>query len=302
MGGLYGAWLHKAGYRVTLVDVSQAAVDAINANGLGLEKFDGTMEKVEIPATTNPASVGPVDLVIVQVKGRNTRAAAESARPLMAPHTTVLTLQNGWGNAQCLQEILGRDQVAAGISLHSGGLIAPGHVKHSGLGYTTIGELGGGTTPRIQAVADVLAATGKVNISGNIVTEIWTKLALNCSCLAACSMLRFRSGLMLELANATALMKATTLEVVTVAQAAGIPLDYETTWAHIEDVVGRAKHVRCSMLQDVENGRLTEIDTINGAVVNTAAGLGVPVPINQTLVWLIRAHDESVLKGSRPSA
>lgn len=296
MGSLYSAWLHQGGHQVVIVDVSQAAVDTITRQGLTLEQFDGSTQSLRIPATTDPASVGPVDLVIVQVKGRYTDAAARSARPLVGPDTVVLTLQNGWGNVERLQDILGASCVMAGISLHSGGLIAPGHIKHSGLGQTVIGELDGAAGARTHAVAKLLAPAGRITISDNIRKDIWTKLALNCCCLAACSMLRFRSGLMIELENASALMQATAREVVSVARAAGIALDYEETWAHIEHVVGGATKVRCSMLQDVEHDRLTEIDTINGAIVETAARVGVSVPINQTLTWLIRAYDERLLR------
>ncbi len=296
MGGLYGAWLHLAGHQVTLVDISEAAVAAINQQGLCLEHFDGSTEQLHITATTDPASVGLVDLVIIQVKGRHTAAAVKAARPLVGPHTSVLTLQNGWGNIEKLKATFAPHQVLAGISLHSGGLLAPGHIKHSGIGNTIIGELDGERSPRVLEIAEILSASGPTTASPQILVDIWTKLALNCSCLPACALLRFRSGLMLEISESTALMQETVKEVIAVARAEGIPLNFTEVWQHIEHVVGNAKQVRASMLQDVENNRLTEIDTINGAVVESAARHGIPAPINHTLVRLIRAHDENVMR------
>lgn len=302
MGGLYGAWLAKGGHEVHLLDISKAAVDAINRQGLTLEHFDGSTETLHLPAATDAGRVGLVDLVLVEVKGRHTQSAAEGARPLVGDNTVVLTLQNGWGNAQKLAAILGADQVVSGISLHSGELLAPGHIRHSGVGGTTIGEANGKVTARMHALARVLAPTGKVNLSPNVLKEIWTKLALNCSCLPSCALLRFRSGLMLELRNTTALMQAAMREAVAVAAAEGIPLTYEETWRHLEEVVGEARQTRASMLQDVEHGRLSEIDTINGALVEAAEKHHIPVPVNQTLVWLVRAYDEELLRGASASA
>ncbi len=302
MGGIFAGLLAKAGHRVTAVDVSADAVEAINRNGLQLEDVAGKTESVRFGATTDPTGVGPVDLVLILVKGLHTEGAARAARPLLGPETPVLTLQNGWGNVPRLQAVLGTDRVLAGITVHSGTLLAPGHVRHAGIGPATIGELDGRLSERVGSIARILAATGEVQVSGEIVKVIWSKLCLNVCALPACALLRFYSGELLKHESLLELMRALLRETVTVANGQGIGLDFDERWTAITAQLARASSVRASMLQDVEARRRTEISTINGAVVEAAHRLGIPVPHNETLVWLMRALDASFAPGYQPTA
>ena len=104
MGSAMGSLLFDAGNDVTLVNISRAHVDAINADGLTIEEKSGERRQVRVLATTDPGSVGPVDLAILFVKCYHTEAAIRSAMLITDDHTTVLSLQNGWGNAPRLQD------------------------------------------------------------------------------------------------------------------------------------------------------------------------------------------------------
>ncbi len=150
MGGVLGGTLAEAGNEVVLVDVARDAVDRINAEGLRIESTTGATRSVHVPATTEPASVGPVDLAIVFTKCYHTENAVRSAMPLLAAHTTVLSLQNGWGNAPKIAALVGDERVLAGVTYHSATVIAPGHVLHTGQGVTIIGELNGGMSGRVR--------------------------------------------------------------------------------------------------------------------------------------------------------
>jgi len=302
MGGLFGALLAKSGHSVTAVDVSTAAVEAINRHGLSFEGADGKIESVRFGATTDPGEVGPVDLVLIMVKGMHTEAAARAALPLLGPKTPVLTLQNGWGNVPKLQAILGSERVLAGITVHSGTLVGPGHVRHAGIGPATIGELDGRLSARVKAIARILGATGEVHVSAEIVRVIWSKLCLNVCALPACALLRFYSGELLKHESLLQLMRALLRETVAVATAQGVPLDFDERWAAITAQLAKASTVRASMLQDIEARRYTEIETINGAVIEAAHRLGIPVPHNETLAWLIRALDASFAPDYKPTA
>lgn len=302
MGGLFGALLTKGGHHVVAIDVSAPAIEAITRDGLRFEASDGKSETIRFSATIDPASVGPVDLVLIVVKGIHTESAARAALPLLGPSTPVLTLQNGWGNVPKLQSILGRDRVLAGITVHSGTLVGPGQVRHAGTGPATIGELDGRISDRVRSIAAVLAATGEVRVSDNITKVIWSKLCLNVCALPACALLRIYSGELLKHESLLALMRALLRETVEVANADGIALDYDECWAAITAQLARASTVRASMLQDVEARRRTEIGTINGAVLDAARRLGIPVPHNETLVWLVQALDASFAPTYDPTA
>ena len=266
MGGLFAALLTKSGYAVTAVDVSALAVDAISRHGLRFEDASGHAEFVHFEATTNPAEVGPVDLVLIMVKSLHTEQAARSIAPLLGPGTPVLTLQNGWGNVAKLQAVLGTERVLAGITVHSGSLVAPGHVRHAGIGPATIGELDGRITARVRSIAHTLEATGEVQVTTEIVKTIWSKLCLNICALPACALLRFYSGELLRHESLRDLMQALLRETIAVAAVQGIALDFAERWEAITAQLARASSVRASMLQDVEARRRTEIGAINGMV------------------------------------
>ena len=126
MGGLFGGYLARSGEDVFLVDVSQASVDAINRDGLAIEEKDGSTETVRVKASSNPSDIGPVDLIVNFVKCYNTEAAIKAAAPMLGADTSILTLQNGWGNADRIAAVVGRARVMVGLTYHSGTLLGPG--------------------------------------------------------------------------------------------------------------------------------------------------------------------------------
>ncbi len=294
MGGLFGGWLAGAGHAVTLIDVARPAVDAINAGGLVIEEKDGTRRALRVPASDDPASLGPVDLVVNFVKCYHTEAAIRAALPLLGPATPVLTLQNGWGNAARIASVAGESRVLVGLTYHSAGLLAPGHVRHSAAGVTFVGEPNGGPSERVAAVAAALRAAGfETTVSERVTDEVWRKLALNICTLPTATLLRFTADQLGAHETMMTLMRGLLAETAAVARAQGIAFDEAERWNFISGLVQRAVGVRPSMLQDVEAKRRTEIDVINGAVVEAGARLDVPVPLNQAMVWLVRALEAS---------
>jgi 2-dehydropantoate 2-reductase len=293
MGGIVGGLLAPHAH-VTLVDVWQEAVAAINAEALKLEDRDGEVALVPLQATSDPATVGPVDLVVVFVKCYHTEAAVRSAAPLLGPGTTVLTLQNGWGNAPRISALVGAERVLVGLTYNSGTLVGPGHVKHTARGTTYIGELNGTASERQARVVSLLNAAGlETEPTDNVLQAIWTKLTLNTCALPTAALLRFTAGELVAHAGTLALMRGILEETVAVAQAQGIALDLEERWESIVAMLTRAGAGKASMLQDVERRRRTEIDVINGAVVEAGVRLGVATPYNQAMVHMVKALEET---------
>src|ERR1700735_2860408 len=150
MGGMFGGYLARAGEDVVLIDIFLEAVEAINSQGLIVEAKDGSTATIPIRASSNPREVGPVDLIVNFVKCYSTEAAIRSAAPLLGESTAILTLQNGWGNARRLAASAGRERVMVGLTYNSGTLLAPGRIKHSGIGLTVVGELDGTASSRLE--------------------------------------------------------------------------------------------------------------------------------------------------------
>lgn len=290
MGGVFGALLHKGGNDVTLVDVAQAAVDVINRDGLRVELKSGAVEHVPVPATTDPTAVGPVDAALVFVKCYHTEAAVQAALALLDTHSFVVSLQNGWGNAPRIATLVGEDRVLAGVTYQSGTLIGPGHVKQTGVGMTFVGELDGAKSDRLARLVAAFRTGGiDITASDNVLSTIWAKLALNCCTLPTSALLRFYAHQLVEHEEVLNLMQAILREVVAVAHAQHIALDFDERWDAITSLLKRAVGGKASMLQDVEARRRTEIDVISGAIVEAGRQAGIPTPTNQTMVWLVKS-------------
>lgn len=291
MGSVIGGLLAKAGHDVRLVDVWKEAVQAINSNGLRLEDKTGKVETINVRATDVPRSVGPVELVLVFVKCYHTEAAVTNALGLIDNKTTVLSLQNGWGNVPRIARIVGEEKLLPGVCYHSATVAGPGHVLHAGRGMTFIGELSGKMTDRLARVAKAFTEAGiEVTATPAVLKEIWSKLALNACTLPTSALLRFFAPQLVQHEAMLELMRDLLREVVAVARAQETPLEFDERWQAITGLLKRcAPNAKSSMLQDVEKGRRTEIDVINGAIVEAGRRLGIATPYNETMVKLVKA-------------
>jgi 2-dehydropantoate 2-reductase len=294
MGSVFGGLLVQAGEEVTLIDVWREAVDTINSQGLRVQEKSGETRTIRVRATTDPADVGPVDLVLVFVKCYHTEDAMRHAAPLLGPETAVLSLQNGWGNATRIAAIVGEERVLIGVTYHSATVLGPGYVQHAGRGMTFIGELNGTISDRLQRVAGAFNAAGiEVTPTPEVLRQIWSKLALNVCTLPTSALLRFYAGQLIQHAGTLNLMRSLLREVIAVAQAHEITLDFEERWEAITGLLERASGAKASMLQDVEKGRRTEIDVVNGAIVDAGRRLDIPTPYNDAMCWLVRSLEET---------
>lgn len=293
MGSLFGGLLARSGAEVWLIDTWAEQVTALAGQGLSIEDATGTlgMDQVTIPvqATSDPTAPGPVDLVLFFVKSYHTRSAAETARPLIGRDTAVLTLQNGLGNTENLQAVFGRERVLAGTTACGATLLGPGRVRFAGRGPTVLGEPDGPPSERAAAVVRQLEAAGlPAQLSADIGSVIWAKVLVNVGINALTALTGLRNGQLLEYPETRALMRAAVDEAAAVAVAAGAVLPWDDPVAHVEHVARLTAANRSSMLQDMDHGRPTEIDAINGAVVAAGQRLGLPVEANRALTLLVK--------------
>jgi 2-dehydropantoate 2-reductase len=294
MGGLVGGSLQEAGHNVTLVDVSQEAVNTINTKGLTIEQKSGESRTIKVEASSDPSRLREMDYVINFVKCYHTENAIQSAKPMIGDKTTVLTLQNGWGNAPKIAGIVGEEKVLVGVSYHSATLAEPGKVLHTGKGMTFVGELSGQHSERLQKITDALASSGlEVTPTDNVLKVVWSKLALNACTLPTAALLRFYAHQLVEHEGTVKLMRCILREVVEVANAQHIDLNVDERWEAITGLLKKAVGAKASMLQDVEKQRRTEIDVINGAVAEAGKRTHIPTPYNDTMVNMVKALEET---------
>jgi 2-dehydropantoate 2-reductase len=292
LGSAIGGALTEGGLDVWLLGRRGSDhIEAMRQKGLTL--VEGGVERiVKVRVATDGREVGPVDLLIVLVKSRCTAEALEGAGPLIGERTIVLSLQNGLGNEEILAERLGWDRVLGGKTYAGGLLAAPGRVVAGIKGKQTfIGEWDGSATERVNRIGAVLDQAGmETRISPDIRAVIWSKLLVNVATGAICAITGLPYGKLNQVQEAVDCGAAAAAEAIAVARADGVVLsmtDPREAWNRA--VAGLPFGFKTSMRQDIEKGAKTEIDFINGAVVRLGEKLGVPTPVNRTLVAAIKA-------------
>lgn len=290
MGGSWGARLREGGADVTLLDLDPNLVEAVNTRGLVLETVDGE-RTVHLPATSDPASVGVVDVIIIFVKTMHTAAVARTAKTMLGPSTLVLTLQNGLGNAETIAKEVGISRVLAGVTYDSAVVLGTGHVRLTNAGATHIGRLDGGPVP--AAVLDAISAAGiDVTKADDVASLIWGKVLVNAVFNATCAVTGLRSGEIGAYPPAREFATLVAQETTAVASALGVAMPYTDPVARVMEVAAGAGDAKASMLQDIEAGRRTEVDQINGAIVAAGERAGVPTPFNRALTLLVHMVEE----------
>jgi 2-dehydropantoate 2-reductase len=291
MGSVFASYLAESKDEVILIDVAKPVVDSISSRGLIIRDKAGNEKTFRIAATAEPSNVGVVDLLIVFVKCYHTEAAVRSALPLLGENSIVLSLQNGWGNAARIGNLVGPEKVLVGVSYHSATALGPGHVLHGGQGPTYLGELDGSVSERAEKVAAFLASGGiEVQTSTEVVKDIWSKLALNVATLPSSVLARLTADRLLSSPEMQELMQNLLQEVIAVANAQDIRLNFDERWSAIVRLLKQlAPNTKGSMFQDIEQRRPTEIDVINGAIVEAGRRLKISTPYNRAVVGLIKA-------------
>lgn len=292
MGGIYGGLLAKAGYDVTLIDIRQDHVDRVERDGLVVEGVRGH-HVVRVHAAAHATGLTAADFAIIFTDANSTKDAACTAQQLLKPDGFALTLQNGIGNVESLIEALGKNRVVAGVTMNSGAFPGPGHAAYTNAGITSIGELDGRTTARIEEVARMLSQAGiETKIVPDPMAEIWSKFVLNCAINSLTAVTGLRSGEMYRTPEVNALQDRVIDEILAVVERKGIKLAEPEPRKKIKAHC-RIRYNRPSMMQHMEQGRRTEIDALNGALVREAKALGIPVPYNEAVVAIVKGMEKS---------
>jgi len=292
MGSLYGGYLSRTEKEVYLVDIWKEHVDEINRRGLSIQEKDGEI-RVHPKAFMNPEEIGTVDLAIVFVKSFLTGIAMEKNLALLGQDTIVMSLQNGYGNIEQIAEYVRIENIIAGTTAHGASMLSPGHIRHAGSGDTLIGWVRKGDEGRINAIAGILRRAGfATEVSADVMELVWSKLIVNVGINALTALLRVKNGELLRMDETRELMRMAVLEAVEVAAAAGVKFDAEEMVRKVMEIAFATGENTSSMLQDILNNRKTEIDSINGAIVEEGRKNSIGTPVNSVLTKLVRALEK----------
>jgi 2-dehydropantoate 2-reductase len=288
VGCYFGAMLARAGARVRLIG-RPALADAVAREGL---RFEGVNFKgyVSLSATADPGGVAGAGLVLFSVKSGDTEAAARAIAPHLDPRAVVLSLQNGVDNVDRLRGAVANVVVPAVVYV-AAEIPAPGVIRHNGRGDLVIGECGPPSIgdPLIAKLAAYLAGANiPTRVSDNVEGELWWKLILNCAYNAVSALGRSRYGPMMAMPQVRQVMSDAVREIITLAKAKGVRIampDPVEAALRFGDAMPQAIS---STAQDLQRGRPTEIDYLNGYVVRECDARGLPAPVNRTLYALVK--------------
>lgn len=292
VGGYLGGRLAASGQEVTFI-ARGAHLAAIRNQGLRIESpglGDVTVHPAQ--ATDDAASVGPADLVIFAVKLYDTEAAAAATRPLLGPHTGVVTFQNGVDSTGVLARVLGPDHVIGGVAQIAAVIAEPGVIRHTGtMASFAFGELDGARSERVGALAAALQAAGvEHRISADIDRDIWDKMAFLATFAGLTALMRLPIGPIREDAETRAMLRDGLREALAVARARGIALPDDFVERTLERCDRLPYEMKSSMLQDLERGRRLELPWLSGAIVRLGQELGVPAPTHAFITTALKLH------------
>ncbi len=290
VGGYFGGMFARAGAPTVFIGRKHFA-DAVNSKGLVLDKLQG-QERMTAKATVEMSAVGDCSLILFCVKANDTLVTAKQMAPFLQPDATVVCLQNGVDNADQVQAAANVVAIPAAVYV-AVSVPEPGCVKHLARGDLIIGSPSEKTTK----IAKVFERAGvPCRISENIAGELWLKLLCNCALNAISALGHARYGDIAQNIDAKQLMEDIVDEVLAVAHAAGVVLprvdDRESGMAAAMEIATQMADAFSSTAQDLNRGRPTEIDALNGYISRRGAELDVPVPVNHALFTLVKLAEQ----------
>ena len=291
VGGAFGAALAKAGADVTFV-ARGAHLAAMQKNGLRVEGGRGDTLISPCQATDDPASTGPVDIVMFCVKLWDVESAGERIKPLIGPDTAVITFQNGIDAPERLVPILGARAVMGGVAQISATIAEPGVIRQTGTFMRLVfGELGGGKSARGEAFLALCKAAGfDASHSPAILTEIWMKFIILATNSAFTAATRTPIGKLREDADIMEQWDLATREVIALGKACGIALPDDAADKAMAFSKQAPPAMMASMAHDLIRGGRIELPWLSGKVVALGRERGVPTPVHAVLNAVLKPH------------
>ena len=290
VGCYYGGMLARAGHDVVLIARPQH-VEAVASVGLRLQTqtFD---EQIHLQASSDASAVQGADVVLFCVKSSDTEAAGSLMLPYLQADTLVMCLQNGVDNADRLRAVLPRHTVSAAVVYVATEMAGPGHVKHHGRGDLVVEP----SATKTGAVQALVAAGVPTEVSNNVRGALWAKLVLNCAYNAVSAITQLPYGKTVAGVGVLDVMCDVVAECMAVAEADGVQVAGDVH-AAVANLAGSMPTQSSSTAQDLARGKPTEIDYLNGFIVQRGEALGIATPANRVLWALVKLmEDKNSLK------
>lgn len=290
MGCRFGYQLSKTKHEVILLDNWDAHIEAIRKNGL---KVTGDFnETVQLPIMKPTEAREVADLIILLPKADQLPKMLQDIKGIIGEKTKVLSLLNGLGHATTMRRYVPDESIMVGVTIWLAGLKGPGHAHLQGPGSISVQNMVGDG----ESVADMIAMFNEAGLNAtyddHVINAIWQKACVNGTMNPTCTILNCTIGELFGTEGGLNLVQGIFKEFIAVAKSETDGIDEEAIWKYIIDASKKASNHYPSMHQDlVQNGRKTEIDYLNGAVVFKGKRAGIPTPYCQMITEMIHAKE-----------
>lgn len=296
VGGFFGAHLAKKNPNVSFL-LRPKTLEAVKRNGLTIRSAGGSFT-VRPPVASDARELPKPDLIVLGVKAYDLDEVMDQIEPILAENTVILTLQNGIDTEDRLIARIQRDCVVGGVAYIYSKIAEPGVIDHYKKGAVAIGELMGYESERLLAVRDLFASAGiPCHLSKDLRRSKWEKMCWNCVFNPITVLIDDRVAKALDHPEMTGVIRQIVGECAAISAALKVPLPLDMP----ERVVKASQEIRdihTSMYDDWKAGRQTEIDYLNGFIVEQGRKLGIPTPVNEALTAMIKTITEKEQTGS----
>jgi 2-dehydropantoate 2-reductase len=293
MGSVYAGLLARAGHEVWAIDVWPEHLDAIERSGLTVSGASGCFVVEDLHVGRAPADAGPCDVWVIATKAADVETVAAAITPLLLPDSIVMAFQNGLGAGERVARHVPSEHVVIGIAEGFGASIPePGHVHHEGMRLIRIGEMHGGMTARVEQLEHAWRDAGfNVRAFADVHLMIWEKFLCNVTLSAPCAAFDVTVGELMANPEAWGVALGCTLEAYRLGIAQGVPFTFDDPVRYVTEFSATIPDASPSMRLDHLAGRRSEIDVINGQVVELSRELGLDAPYNETLCAILHGRE-----------
>lgn len=316
LGTILGAYITKAGEKIDLINRNKAHVEALQTKGA---QVVGTVQFTQPVVAYTPAEMsGQYDIIFLMTKQQHNSEVVTMLKDFLAPEGVLVTLQNGLPEVQ-IAEILGEEHVLGCTVAWGATLQGPGVCELTSspdaLSFS-LGAISAKPNKHFGKVKELLELMGTVDVEENFLGTRWSKLLINASFSGMSAVLGCTFGEAAKPRASRRIVQALIKECIDVCSVGGIRiepvqgkdivklLDYKSglkkaiSFFIIPIAIRKHAKLKASMLQDIEKGKLTEVDAINGAVSDYGRKVGCPTPMNDRVVEIIHRIERGELKPS----
>lgn len=293
MGCLYGGTLAEIGNDVSFIDVDPTQVDAINKRGIKLTTNEKGTRIIPAKAYFAKDLDEEFDLLILFTKTIHSRAALESIKHILSKDITVLTMQNGLGNKELIEEFVDESQIIIGMTGFPADNKGPAEVESHGSSFTGIIDANGTITERTIQIGNEITKAGlNCKVTEEVFQFIWEKVSFNAAVNSLTTVTQLIQGHMADNGGRNLAYKVAK-EGIEVANKKGIAASYDRVKEMLDHAFVDHYNHKPSMLQDLLAEKKTEVEFINGAIAAQARMVGITAPINETLYEIISILQET---------